>query len=137
MAHAGQRVSLHPRLSLLGPADAQEIAAAVPPPMLPLPTPVPVFEGMFVPLTDVDSPPRHIFGEYAKVPESARKRKGTVEVEMIVTEAGYPTGINITHSAGADLDEAVRSAVSEWKFEPARKNGINVRTRYVHRSEFR
>ena len=113
------------------------MAAALPAPVLPLPTPVPVFEGMFVPLGDVDSPPRRVSGEYAKVPESAKKRKGMVEVEMIVTEAGYPTGINVTQSAGPELDEAVRTAVSDWKFEPARKGGINVRTRYVLRSEFR
>jgi TonB family protein len=137
IAHAGQRVSLNPRLSVLAAADAQEIAAAAPAPALPLATPVPVFEGMFVPLADVDRLPRRIQGDYAKVPESAKKRKGTVEVEMIVTEAGYPTGINVTQSAGPDLDEAVRRAVSEWKFEPARKGGINVRTRYVLRSEFR
>jgi serine/threonine-protein kinase len=139
IAHAGQRVSFNPRLSLLltPPPDAREIVAAAPLPVVPLPTPVPVFEGMYVSLAQVDREPTRIAGSYARLPESARQRKGTVEVEMIVTETGDPIDVTVTRSAGPDLDEAVRQAVQDWKFEPALKDGVRVRTRYVHRATFR
>src|SRR5918994_3937019 len=49
-ARPGQPVAVHAWLSALpapsGP-DPRQIAAALPAPVLPLPTPIPVFEGMF------------------------------------------------------------------------------------------
>ncbi|HVR69887.1 MAG TPA: TonB family protein [Vicinamibacteria bacterium] len=140
IAEAGKLVLVHAALEdlLTSPsADPHAIVAALAPPALPAATPVRVFEGMFVNLSQVDSEPRKVSGTYARVPASAKRRKGTVEVEMVVTHQGHPTDVTVTRSAGPDLDEAVRQAVRGWRFEPARKNGVKVSTRYVHRSEFR
>jgi periplasmic protein TonB len=141
LARAGERVSINPRLvpapATSAPADAREMAAAVPPPVLPLPTPVPVFEGMFVDAAQLDHQPQHLSGGWATVPESARTRRGTVEVQMIVTETGQPSDLTVTRSAGTDLDNAVLKALRAWRFEPATKDGVKVRTRIVRRQEFR
>src|SRR5918994_1356854 len=90
-------------------------------PLVPLPTPIPVFEGMFVDLKQVDSQPQYISGAYPTLPEGARQMRmtGTVDVEFVVTEAGDPTDIQVTRSATRVLDDAVLKAIREWKFEPA------------------
>jgi serine/threonine-protein kinase len=141
-ARPGEPVAVHARLSALpapsGP-DPRQIAAAVPTPLLPLPTPIPVFEGMFVDLKQVDSEPQYISGAYPTLPEGARQMRmtGTVDVEFVVTEAGDPTDIQFTRSATRVLDDAVLKAIREWKFEPARKQGVKVRTRVSRRFTFR
>jgi serine/threonine-protein kinase len=137
LAHAGQRVTLNPRLTPNPAADARELAAAVPPPALPLPTPVPVFEGMFVDPALVDTKPQQLSGSWAVAPESARNKRGTVEVAMTVTETGEPDNLTVTRSAGVDLDQAVLKALRAWRFAPATKDGVKVRTRIVRRQEFR
>jgi serine/threonine-protein kinase len=133
LARAGEAIVVPARLAVLPtptpPTDPQDIVAAAPPPVVPLPTPVPVFEGMFVPLGQVDREPTRTSGAHASAPTSAKRRKGTVEVEYTVTQFGDTTDVTVVRSAGPELDEAVRKAVLAWKFEPARKNGVRVRTR--------
>jgi serine/threonine-protein kinase len=141
IAHAGQRVIVNPRLVVdatpLDALDARELAASVPPAVLPMPTPVPIFEGMFVDPGLVDRPPQQLSGGWATVPDSARQKKGMVEVEMTVTETGHPSDLTVTRSAGVDLDQAVLKALRAWRFAPAVKDGVKVRTRIVRRQEFR
>jgi TonB family protein len=140
-ARAGEPIVVQAKLSPLPtptpPADPLAIVAAAPPPVVPLPTPVPVFEGMFVPLSMVDVAPKKLSGAGARLSESARRRKGKVEVEMAITQFGQPTDVTIIQSAGPELDEAVRKAVLTWQYEPARKNGVRVRTRAKASMEFR
>ena len=140
-AEAGKPIQLDAKLSPLPtptpPTDPKAIIAAAPAPVVPMPTPIPVFEGMFVPPTQVDVPPSKLSGDSARIPESAKKRKGKVEVEMTVSQFGYPSDITVIQSAGPELDEAVRKAVATWKFEPARKAGLRVRTKATHKFDFR
>jgi serine/threonine-protein kinase len=96
-------------------------------------------EGMFVePGPDV-VPPRKIAGDYAKYPEAARRQRlfGSVAVEVIVSERGEPLHVRVVESAGQILDEAVVDAVSRWRFEPATKAGVKVRTRWLTRATFK
>jgi protein TonB len=58
-------------------------------------------------------------------------------VEITVTEGGAARDVRVLESAGAILDEAVVAAVSKWRFEPARKQGIKVRVRWKYRQTFR
>jgi serine/threonine-protein kinase len=140
-ARAGEPIVVKAQLSPLPtptpPADPLAIVAAAPRPAVPLPTPIPVFEGMFVPASQVDVEPKRVSGEGARLSDSARRRKGKVELEMVITQFGQPTDVTITQSAGPELDEAVRKAVLSWKYEPARKNGVRVRTRARASMEFR
>jgi TonB family protein len=90
-----------------------------------------VREGDFLePGPDV-TPPQKISGETAPYPEAARKLKlrGTVAVEMTVTEQGEPAELRVVESAGEILDGAVLAAVRDWRYSPAQKNGVKVRTR--------
>ena len=142
-AHPGEPVTVSARLSPLPtptpPTDPRAIAAALPPPLLPMPTPIPVYEGMFVNLDQVDEKPKHVSGGYPTRPELAQKMRmtGTVTVEMVVTEAGHATDLQVTQSATPVLDDAVLKAVRNWRFEPAREKGVKVRTRLERKFTFR
>jgi TonB family protein len=90
-----------------------------------------VHEGDFVePGADV-TPPQKTSGEFAFYPEPARtlKLRGTVTVDMTVTEAGEPVDLRVVDSAGEILDDAVLAAVRTWRYTPAQKNDVKVRTR--------
>ena len=50
----------------------------------------------------------------------------SLEVEFTVTAAGKPSGINVLSSRDAELSEAVVTAVSQWQFKPAQKDGVAV-----------
>jgi serine/threonine-protein kinase len=90
-----------------------------------------VHEGDFLePGPDV-TPPGKISGENAPYPEPARKLKlrGTVTIEMTITTRGEPVDLRVVESAGETLDDAVLAAVRTWRYAPAEKNGVKVRTR--------
>jgi TonB family protein len=97
-----------------------------------------VHEGDFLePGPDV-TPPRKISGENAPYPDPARKLKlrGTVTVEMTITTWGEPAELRVVESAGETLDDAVLAAVRTWRYTPAEKNGVKVRTRVRVRQTF-
>jgi TonB family protein len=77
------------------------------------------------------TPPQKISGETAPYPDPARRLKlgGTVSIEMTVTVAGEPAELRVVESAGEVLDDAVLAAVRNWRYTPAQKNGVKVRTR--------
>jgi serine/threonine-protein kinase len=85
------------------------------------------------------TPPRKISGEPAPYPEAARENdlKGAVTVDMIITEQGVPIDINVVESAGEVLNQALVEAVRSWRFEPARKDGVDVRVHWRVRQIFR
>jgi TonB family protein len=63
-----------------------------------------------------------------KYPESARKAKigGNVLVNMWVDVNGNPSHIRVIRGLGMDLDESAVTAVRQYKFKPAMKNGTPV-----------
>jgi len=75
--------------------------------------------------------PRRISGNPAPSPEAARKLrlKGTVTVELTVTETGEVVDPRVVASAGEILDQALLDAVRHWHYEPADLNGLKVRVR--------
>ncbi len=85
------------------------------------------------------TPPRKISGSPPRYPERARQRRleGRVSVQFIVTEDGLPTKFEIIESAGELLDETVLKALADWKFEPATKDSVPVKVRWVIRQSFR
>jgi len=51
----------------------------------------------------------------------------TLEVEFTVNAAGKPSGIYVlSNNKDSELSEAVVSAVSQWQFKPAQKDGVAV-----------
>jgi eukaryotic-like serine/threonine-protein kinase len=104
----------------------------------PAPTRTPLAEGTLVEMGPGIVPPRRLRGETPSYPAEARRRRqeGSVTVSMIVTETGAPVDIRVVNSAGALLDEAALQAVRTWRFEPARKDGVKVRVRWVATQRF-
>jgi TonB family protein len=75
--------------------------------------------------------PRKISGNPAPSPEAARKLRlrGTVTVELTVTETGEVVEPRVVRSAGEILDQALLDAVRHWRYEPPDLNGLKVRVR--------
>ncbi len=75
--------------------------------------------------------PRKISGDPARSPEAARqlRLRGTVTVELTVTETGEVLDPRVVESAGEILDQAMLDAVGHWRYEPADLNGLKVRMR--------
>jgi serine/threonine-protein kinase len=124
-ARAGQSFAVEARLQ---PVDTGSAAGGEPP-----------RPGTLVSLGLGVTPPRKISGEPARYPEAARERKaqGAVTVGMIITEEGVPIDVGVVESAGETLNQALVEAVRGWRYEPARKDGINVRVQWRVRQIFR
>ena len=74
------------------------------------------------------SPPKVTISPEPEYSEPARKLKwqGTNVVSFIVDATGTPKELQITYPLGLGLDEKAIDAVSNWKFEPAMKDGTPV-----------
>jgi serine/threonine-protein kinase len=99
----------------------------------------PTQPGMLISLGMGVTPPRKVSGEPAPFPEEARARKlqGAVTVDMIITEEGVPIEVSVVESAGEVLNQALVEAVRGWRYEPARKDGVDVRVHWRVRQIFR
>jgi protein TonB len=64
--------------------------------------------------------------------------EGTVRVRVLVGEDGRPQEVTIGKSSGESaLDESAMDAVRQWRFEPARRNGVPVRAWAIIPVEFK
>jgi serine/threonine-protein kinase len=84
------------------------------------------------------TPPRRKSGDPAPYPREARESalEGSVTVELTVTQEGIPKDLEVVESAGEVLDRAVLAAVSQWRFEPATRDGAPVEVRWRTRQRF-
>jgi TonB family protein len=55
----------------------------------------------------------------------------TVEVEFTVSTAGKPSNVSVLSSKDAALSDAVVTAVKQWQFKPAQKDGAPVATKVI------
>ena len=55
----------------------------------------------------------------------------TVEVEFTVSTAGKPSNISVLSSKDYALSDAVVTAVKQWQFKPAQKDGAPVATKVI------
>jgi protein TonB len=64
--------------------------------------------------------------------------EGRVRVRVLVGENGRPQEVTIGESSGdSALDQAALEAVRDWRFEPAKRNGVPVRAWAVVPVEFK
>jgi TonB family protein len=126
---AGKRARLEAQL-------LQVVVATPPPP----PPPDVVDTSQVYQPGDVDTPPRKLKGT-ASYPSSAPKlRSGesaSVSVSFVVTPEGEVEDPKIMESGGKILDEAVLSAVRDWKYSPGVKKGVQVKVRMTVKQTFR
>jgi TonB family protein len=114
---------------------AREAARGAAVPILPLR----LREGDLVPVDGSVVPAKRIKGDAPSYPEEGRRLRlqGSVTVEMLVDEMGQVQDPHIIESAGEVLDRAVLGSVRHWRYEPARKNGVKVKTVIQVRTTFR
>ena len=74
------------------------------------------------------SAPRVIYQPDPEYTEEARKAKyqGVVVLWLIVGQDGRTKDIRVSRSLGMGLDQKAVEAVKQWKFEPAKKDGVPV-----------
>ena len=56
--------------------------------------------------------------------------------ERLLDETGAVQDPHVIESAGEVLDRAVLESVRRWRYEPARKNGVKVKTRIQVKTTF-
>ena len=122
------------------PPRAARVHAKPTPPPAPLapPTPPPVVEGQLVEMGPGVTPPVKLKGE-SPYPDKARRQhlQGTVAIGVIIDETGQITDPLVVESAGAILDQAVLASLRDWRFEPARKDGVKVKLRWLVRQTYK
>jgi len=84
------------------------------------------------------TPPRVIYQTDPEFSEEARKAKyqGTCVLGLVVDENGRPTNIRVLSALGMGLDEKAIESVKNWKFEPGKKDGHDVRVEIAVEVDF-
>lgn len=83
-------------------------------------------------------PVLHLRAEAIYPPEALRERlEASVGLEVVVDENGRVTDARVTAPAGHGFDEAALDAVRRFTFEPARKNGVAIRSNVELGYDFR
>jgi len=78
------------------------------------------------------TPPRAIYSPCPAYDDASRKAKieGTVRLKIIVMRDGQIKDPKVVNSLSEALDKRSIDAVSQWKFEPATKDGKPVATQF-------
>jgi TonB family protein len=86
-----------------------------------------------------ETPPKAIYSPEVEYTEEARQAKleGTCVVSLIVGADGVPSHIAVTKKLGMGLDEKAVETVSQWRFEPGRRNGRPVPTHLTLSLQFK
>jgi len=84
-------------------------------------------------------PPKVVHKVGAEYTRAARLAaiQGTVLVEAVVDASGAPAKLKIVSPLGFGLDDRALQAVSQWRFEPARKDGVPVEAVTIVPVDFR
>src|SRR5208283_903851 len=100
--------------------------------------PVEVEPGVYRPGHGV-SIPKMIYGPEPAYTEKARKKKlqGVIVLQIVVTAEGTTRNVTVQKSLSPDLDESAIKTVSQWKFEPAMKDGQPVAVQIAVEVDFR
>lgn len=78
---------------------------------------------------DVDTPARIQRSVPPVYPRAAHEARvgGTVVLRVLVSETGRPLQVEVARGVRPDLDDAAVTSMQRWTFEPARKNGRQIR----------
>ena len=83
--------------------------------------------GPFRPGSGIE-PPRLIQEVRPNYTDEGRRRRieGEVDLEVVVGRDGRAANIRVVRGLGAGLDQQAVVAVRQWRFAPARRNGVPV-----------
>jgi len=114
------------------------IPVATPPPPAKIADPARIYTND---LSAVDVIAKKVSGSFVTYPDNAPKQRSgeqaSVMVTFVVDENGDVVDPKVVQSAGKVLDEAVVSAVKNWKYAPATKGGVKVKVRIDFKQTFR
>lgn len=84
-------------------------------------------------------PPRRVAGPPPSYTEEARKNRlqGVVVIQAVIGKDGRVSHTRVLKGLGMGLDRASEEAVSQWRFEPARRDGEPVAVFYNMTINFR
>ena len=79
------------------------------------------------------SPPRLIHQVYPSYDPGSRGLRvvGKVVIRLIVTSRGLPKDPTIVQGLDKDVDQSALTAVTQWRFDPAIREGMKVAVRVV------
>ena len=126
------------------PATEQTTTAAqstvAPPPADAAPAaPAKAQTGQLVSLDDVETPPRVVTRVDPSYPPIAYRMgiQGTVWINALISETGNVLqAIFLRGTTAGGLDKAAETAVLKWKYQPAQKDGVNVKVWLPVRVDF-
>ncbi len=91
--------------------------------------------------SDVDQLAKKLSGPSASYPSGAPRLKSgdsvSVSVTFVVDETGEVVDPKVIESAGRQIDDAVLSALRNWKYQPATKQGTAVKVKMTFKQTFR
>ena len=91
--------------------------------------------------SDVDQLAKKLSGPSASYPSGAPRLKSgdsvSVSVTFVVDETGEVVDPKVMESAGKQIDDAVLSALRNWKYQPATKQGTPVKVKITFKQTFR
>lgn len=81
--------------------------------------------------TKVDENPVPVKTPPPKYPESLKREgvSGLVAVVIVIDEKGMIIGSSIAKSSNPEFEKPALDAVKNWKFKPAKKDGVAVKVR--------
>ncbi len=71
-------------------------------------------------------------------PDAAKRNRqqGVVELSFLIDENGAVSELQVLESGGEAFDKAVLETVKSWRYQPATKQGVRVKMRWVQRFRF-
>ncbi len=98
------------------------------------PEPGTVREGDYVPFPQVDTPPQELVTQKPQLPRAAliaKSGQGMVILRATVNERGTVEAVEVLRgfpTQGLGIDEACVAAVKQYRYKPATKGGVKVKT---------
>jgi len=121
-----------PTLPLTAPVAEPVVAAEPPAPPKTLP-------GALVELAETDTAP---VGTHLTPPQYDRisrhlREQGIVEMNLLIDEKGRVVDVEVTRGVNSRLDKSAARGVRDWRYDPATKDGVPVKTWMSVQVEFK
>jgi TonB family protein len=91
-----------------------------------------------LPISEVSRPPELAERSEPAYTEEAfiGRAQGSVGIHVEIDAEGVPRNLRVVRPLGLGLDEQALTALKQWRFRPARKDGANVACRVIYEINF-
>ena len=89
-------------------------------------------------VSEVNQPPELLERTEPAYTEDAfiGRTEGSVAIHVVIDTKGVPRNLRVVRPLGLGLDEQALTALKQWRFRPARKDGVNVACRVTYEINF-